>query len=88
MRDFWELPLVQGRERLRGEGNRALHPTQKPEEMLKRIILASSNEGDVVLDPFLGSGTTTYVAKKCGRKWIGIEQNSEYVRIAKQRMKK
>ncbi len=88
MRDFWELPLVQGRERLRGEGNRALHPTQKPEEMLKRIILASSNEGDVVLDPFLGSGTTTYVARKYGRKWIGIEQNSEYVRIARQRMKK
>lgn len=88
MRDFWELPLVQGRERLRGEGNRALHPTQKPEEMLKRIILASSNEGEVILDPFLGSGTTTYVAKKYGRKWIGIEQNNEYVRIARQRMRK
>ncbi|MDE0519176.1 MAG: site-specific DNA-methyltransferase [Candidatus Dadabacteria bacterium] len=88
MRDFWELPLVQGRERLRGEDNRALHPTQKPEEMLKRIILASSNEGEVVLDPFLGSGTTTYVARKYGRKWIGIEQNSEYVGIAKKRMKK
>ena len=87
MRDFWELPLVQGRERLRGKDKRALHPTQKPEEMLKRIILASSNEGDVVLDPFLGSGTTTYVAKKYNRKWIGIEQNREYIRIARQRMK-
>ncbi len=87
MRDFWELPLVQGRERLRGKNKRALHPTQKPEEMLKRIILASSNEGDVVLDPFLGSGTTTYVAKKYNRKWIGIEQNKEYIRIARQRMK-
>ena len=87
MRDFWELPLVQGRERLRGKDKRALHPTQKPEEMLKRIILASSNEGDVVLDPFLGSGTTTYVARKYNRKWIGIEQNREYIRIARQRMK-
>lgn len=88
MRDVWEMPLVQGNERLRGEDGRALHPTQKPEEMLKRIILASSNEGDIVLDPFLGSGTTTYVAKKYSRKWIGIEQKSEYVKIAKKRMAK
>ena len=88
MRDFWELPLVQGRERLRGEDNRALHPTQKPEEMLKRIILASSNKGDVVLDPFLGSGTTTYVAKKYDRQWIGIERDKKYVRIARKRMKR
>lgn len=88
MRDLWELPLVQGKERLSGDDGRALHPTQKPEEMLKRIILASSNKGDVVLDPFLGSGTTTYVAKKYGRDWIGIEQDKEYVRIAKERMKK
>ncbi len=88
MRDFWELPLVQGKERLRGEDGKALHPTQKPEEMLKRIILASSNKGDIVLDPFLGSGTTTYVAKKYGRDWIGIEQDKEYIKITKQRMKK
>ena len=88
MRDFWEMPLVQGKERLRGEDKRALHPTQKPEEMLKRIILASSNEGDVVLDPFLGSGTTAFVAEKYGRKWIGIERNEKYVKIARQRMKK
>ena len=88
MRDFWELPLVQGKERLRGEDGKALHPTQKPEEMLKRIILASSNKGDIVLDPFLGSGTTTYIAKKYGRYWIGIEQNKDYTKIARQRMKK
>ena len=87
MRDFWNLPLVQGKERLRGNDGRALHPTQKPEEMLKRIILASSNKGDIVLDPFLGSGTTTYVAKKYGRKWIGIEQDKEYAKIARKRMK-
>lgn len=87
MRDLWELPLVQGRERLRGKDNRAVHPTQKPEEMLKRIILASSNKGDIVLDPFLGSGTTTYMAKKYGREWIGIELKKSYVKVAKQRMK-
>lgn len=86
MRDFWEMPLVQGKERLRGTDNKALHPTQKPEEMLKRIILASSNKGDVVLDPFLGSGTTTYVAKKYGRDWIGIEREKKYVEAAKKRM--
>ena len=87
MRDLWELPLVQGKERLRGKDNRAVHPTQKPEEMLKRIILASSNKGDIVLDPFLGSGTTTYTAKKYGRRWIGIELKKSYVKVAKQRMK-
>ncbi len=87
MRDVWVLPLVQGKERLRGADGRALHPTQKPEEMLKRIILASSKKGDVVLDPFLGSGTTTFVAKKYGRQWIGIEQNNEYVKAARRRMK-
>ncbi len=54
---------MRGKGRLRGEYGKALQPTQKPEEMLKRIILANSNEGDIVLDPFLGSGTTTYIAK-------------------------
>lgn len=87
MRDLWSMPLVQGKERLHGGDGRALHPTQKPEEMLKRIILASSKKEDIVLDPFLGSGTTTFVAKKYGRQWIGIEQNKEYVKIAQKRMK-
>ncbi|MFQ3550227.1 MAG: site-specific DNA-methyltransferase, partial [Armatimonadota bacterium] len=62
MRDVWSFPLVQGKERLKSEDGRTIHPTQKPEEMLKRIIIASSNEGDLVLDPFLGSGTTAVVA--------------------------
>ena len=88
MRDFWEMPLVQGKERLRGEDGRAIHPTQKPEEMLKRIILASSRKGGIVLDPFVGSGTTACVAKKCGRKWIGMEQNEEYAEFARRRVKK
>lgn len=88
MRDVWTLPLVQGKERLHGKGGRALHPTQKPEEMLKRIILASSRKGDVVLDPFLGSGTTTSVAKALGRNWIGIEKEKKYVDLANNRIKK
>ncbi len=86
MRDVWALPLVQGKERLHGKDGRALHPTQKPEEMLKRIIIASSNKGDTVLDPFLGSGTTAFVAKKLGRNWIGIEKSEKYVDIAQKRM--
>lgn len=86
MRDVWSLPLVQGKERIRGKDNKAVHPTQKPEEMLRRIIIASSNKGDVVLDPFLGSGTTAYVAKKLGRKWIGIEKENKYVKVAQKRI--
>jgi len=86
MRDVWSLPLVQGKERLMGKDGRALHPTQKPEEMLKRIIIASSNKDDLVLDPFLGSGTTVFVAKKLGRNWIGIEKNKEYIIMAQNRI--
>ena len=87
MRDVWQLPLVQGKERIRGKDNLAIHPTQKPEEMLRRIILASSNKGDIVLDPFLGSGTTTFVAKKLERNWIGIEKDEKYFKVAENRMK-
>ncbi len=88
MRDVWQLPLVQGKERIKGKDGRAIHPTQKPEEMLKRIISASSNKGDVVLDPFLGSGTTAIVAEKLGRKWIGVEKEEKYVKISNLRIKK
>ena len=88
MRDVWTMPLVQGKERLHGEDGRALHPTQKPEELLRRIIIASSNIGDIVLDPFLGSGTTAVIAKKLGRNWIGIEQKKEYVDLANKRIDK
>ena len=86
MRDVWEMPLVQGKERLHGKDGRALHPTQKPEEMLKRIIIASSNKGDTVLDPFLGSGTTAVVAKQLERNWIGIEKNKEYISATQKRI--
>lgn len=84
--DFIELPIVQGKERLRGDNGRALHPTQKPEKLLEIIIKASSNENDVVLDPFLGTGTTSFVAQKLHRNWIGIEQNIEYIKIAQKRL--
>lgn len=87
MRDLWRIPLVQGKERLRrAETGRALHPTQKPEELLKRVILASSNTGEIVLDPFLGTGTTAFVAQKLGRRWIGIEQEEKYVKLAQDRI--
>jgi site-specific DNA-methyltransferase (adenine-specific) len=64
------------------------HPTQKPEKLIAKLILASSNKGDVVLDPFLGSGTTSVVAKKLGRKYIGIEYNMQYCAWAEYRLEK
>lgn len=88
MRDVWALPLVQGKERIKGDNGRSAHPTQKPEEMLKRIITASSNEGDVILDPFMGSGTTAYMAQSMNRKWIGIEQSKQYYDICLKRLSK
>jgi len=86
--DFIELPIVQGKERLRGENGRALHPTQKPEKLLELIITASSNENDIVLDPFFGTGTTGFVAKKMKRNWIGIEKKSDFVKIGAERLMK
>lgn len=85
MRDLWKMPLVQGKERIKGEDGRAAHPTQKPKEMLKRIILASSNKGDIVLDPFAGSGTTLVVSHELNRKWIGIEKEKKYINLIKER---
>ena len=87
MRDVWNFPLVQGKERLRDKSGKAAHPTQKPEAMLERIIAASSNKGDTVLDPFMGSGTTAYVSKKLKRKWIGIEKELNYIKLIKKRLK-
>lgn len=84
--DFIELPIVQGKERIKGSNNRAAHPTQKPEKLLELIILASSNKDSVVLDPFFGTGTTGYVAKKMQRNWIGIEKNEDYIKIANKRI--
>jgi len=85
MRSDWYLPICTGKERLRVNGEKA-HTTQKPEALLYRILLASSKPGDVVLDPFLGSGTTAAVAKRLHRHWIGIEREAEYVKLARQRI--
>jgi site-specific DNA-methyltransferase (adenine-specific)/modification methylase len=84
--DFINLPIVQGQERIKGENNRAIHPTQKPEKLLELIILASSKENDIVLDPFFGTGTTGFVAKKMNRNWIGIENNIDYINVSKKRL--
>jgi len=85
MRDMIELPILQGKERIKGENGRAIHPTQKPEKLLEMIILASSSKGNLILDPFFGTGTTGIVSSRLGRKWIGIEQKLEYVNIANKR---
>ena len=65
-----------------------IHPTQKPEAMLERIIIASSNKDDIVLDPFMGSGTTAFVANKLKRNWIGIEKDKKYIKLINNRIKK
>ena len=86
MRDVWNFPLVQGKERLRDKSGKAAHPTQKPEAMLERIITASSNKGDIVLDPYMGSGTTAIVALKHGRKFVGIEKDKTYFDLCCERI--
>jgi site-specific DNA-methyltransferase (adenine-specific) len=85
MRSDWELPICTGSERLKIDGIKA-HSTQKPEGLLRRVILSSSNPGDIVLDPFFGSGTTGAVAKKLQRNWIGIELDQKYIEIAQKRL--
>jgi site-specific DNA-methyltransferase (adenine-specific) len=85
MRSDWEIPLATGKQRVRVNGAKA-HSTQKPEALLYRVIMASSKPGDVILDPFFGSGTTGAVAKKLGRRWIGIERDKKYVRVAQKRI--
>ena len=85
MRSDWEIPLVNGKKRIKLNGSKA-HSTQKPEALLYRVIMASSKVGDVVLDPFFGSGTTGAVAKRLGRNWIGIERDKKYVKLAQKRI--
>jgi modification methylase len=86
MRSDWFIPLCTGHERLRDAAGAKLHPTQKPEALLHRILLASTAEGEVVLDPFLGSGTTAAVARRLGRRFIGIEREEVYARAAAARV--
>jgi modification methylase len=86
MRSDWLLPICSGAERLKQDG-RKTHPTQKPEALLHRVILAASHVGDVVLDPFMGSGTTAVAAKRLGRTFIGIEREGTYADAARERLK-
>jgi modification methylase len=88
MRSDWTLPLCTGDERLKDAAGVKAHPTQKPEALLHRVILASSKPGDLILDPFFGTGTTGAVAKRLGRRFIGLERETDYVALAKQRIAK
>ena len=88
MRSDWTLPLCTGPERLKDSRGDKLHPTQKPEALLTRVLLASSNKGDVVLDPFFGTGTTGAAAKQLGRIFIGIERDRDYARRAIERIER
>ncbi len=85
MRSDWVLPLCTGKERIKLNGKKA-HSTQKPEALLQRVLLASTEPGDLVLDPFFGTGTTGAVAERLGRQWIGIEKEPRYVEIARRRI--
>jgi modification methylase len=86
MRSDWLLPICAGAERVKGEDGSKAHPTQKPEALLYRILLACTKPGDVVLDPFFGTGTTGAVARRLGRRWIGIEREQAYVKVARERI--
>jgi modification methylase len=86
MRSDWLLPLCTGGERLKGEDGKKAHPTQKPESLLFRCVMAASNPGDVILDPFFGTGTTGAVARRLGRRFIGLERDQTYAAIARKRI--
>ncbi len=86
MRSDWLFPICSGGERLKDEAGDKVHPTQKPEALLARILMASTRPGDVVLDPFFGTGTTGAVAKKLGRHFVGLEREDHYIRHARARI--
>lgn len=86
MRSDWVLPICTGHERLKNDAGEKAHPTQKPESLLHRVLVGTTNPGDVVLDPFFGTGTTGAVAKKLGRNFVGIEREQEYADIAAKRI--
>ena len=86
MRSDWTLPLCTGEERLKGRDGKKLHPTQKPESLLARVILSSSRPDDLVLDPFSGTGTTGAVARRLGRRFIGVERDADYAKAAQKRI--
>lgn len=86
MRSDWLIPLCTGGERLKGDDGKKVHPTQKPEALLKRVMLATTNPGDIVLDPFSGTGTTAAVAKMLGRQYVGIERDKTYLKASRARL--
>ncbi len=86
VRSDWFLPICTGAERLKEASGRKTHPTQKPEALLQRVLLSASNPGDLVLDPFFGSGTTGAVAKRLGRHFVGIERDEAYAKAARARI--
>ncbi len=86
MRSDWFLPICTGNERLKGASGAKIHPTQKPEALLYRVMLATTNPGDIVVDPFFGSGTTGAVAKMLGRHFIGIDRDKDYIAAAAKRI--
>jgi modification methylase len=88
MRSDWLFPICAGPERLKDGSGRKAHPTQKPEALLHRALLASTRPGDLVLDPFFGTGTTGAVARRLGRKWLGIERDADYAAAAQERIAK
>jgi modification methylase len=88
MRSDWVLPICSGGERLKDDAGHKAHPTQKPEALLYRVLLATTEAGDVVLDPFFGTGTTGAVAKRLGRDWIGCEREDSYIKVATARIEK
>jgi len=88
MRSDWVLPICSGHERIKDDNGDKAHPTQKPQSLLHRVLVGSTNPGDVVLDPFFGSGTTGAVAKMLGRDFIGIERDGSYRAIAETRIGK
>ncbi len=86
MRSDWLFPICSGAERLKDAKGKKAHPTQKPESLLQRILLASTNPGDLVVDPFFGTGTTGAAAARLGRNWIGIEREKSYAKVAQKRI--
>ena len=86
MRSDWVLPICSGGERAKDSNGDKAHPTQKPESLLYRVLLACTKPGDIVLDPFFGTGTTGAVARRLGRRWIGIEREPDYAKVARARI--
>ncbi len=88
MRSDWVFPICNGGERLKDAHGKKVHPTQKPEALLHRVLMASSKPGDIVLDPFFGTGTTGAVARRLGRNFVGVEREQDYIDAARRRIEK